>query len=136
MVAIEQELSPVCPSCGRRDVEPGASSGWCAECIVERTAARYTEADRERVQHSFKSWHERTATRLDADAATLRQQRHRLRERCRPKRPATSEDPLEIAAEALRALNYIRPSFLKSPTGSQRFEVVSEALRRLSWGPD
>jgi hypothetical protein len=74
------------------------------------------------------AWVERSR-QPDADLVTLRQRRHRLREMVRPREPARSADPWEICVDALHELRRVH-------LDPHAREAVSEALRRLAWGPD
>ena len=57
------------------------------------------------------AWVERSR-QPDADLVKLRQRRHRLREMVRPREPARSTDPWEIAAAGLHDLR----SFIRTQT--------------------
>jgi hypothetical protein len=124
-VAIVAPVVSLCPSCALREVD--TVSGLCAPCVVERVAEAYAAADRRAVIVRVQSWTTRT-TRPDAEVVKLRQRRHRLREMVRPHEPARSTDPWEIAAAALHDLRRVH-------SDPDAREAVSEALRRLAWGP-
>lgn len=125
-------MAELCPACGLRDQD--TPSGLCSPCVVDRAASNYSEADRQRAQGRTLRWGQlATATRTDAQLATLRQQRHRQIEALRPRQASASTDPWELAIEALGRLKRLIQSCAR-----HRGEIdnVAEAIRRLAWGPD
>jgi hypothetical protein len=99
----------------------------CSVCVDARMAELYAERDHVAVGFRFTAWSERSA-RPDAQVVKLRQQRHRLREMVRPREPARSADPWQIAADAPHELRHAH-------SDPEAREAVAEALRRLAWGP-
>jgi hypothetical protein len=69
-------------------------------------------------------------------AARIRQQRHRLLSRLRPREPASSFDPLALGFEALDALGRVRATLPGNRRALAEIDLVAERIRRLSWGPD
>jgi hypothetical protein len=115
----------LCPGCTLRDQD--TPLGLCASCVVERAAENYSAEDRRAVQLRRSEW---AKARAGNPHVVLRQQRKRLTEAIRPKRPDPGLDPWHIAGESLAALERMRG---KDPVV---LEEVAEALRRLAWGPD
>lgn len=124
---------PLCPACARAP-QTDERSGWCASCLAELREERYVERTRREALARAGAW-ERRALEARRRWDLERQRRHRLLEVVRPRRPAPRDlDPLEIAREALEALEALRPAAARS--GSREvLEDVAEALRILAWGP-
>ena len=128
-------VEALCPGCARERASTPA--GLCERCTVEAARDRYVAEDNRLASLRCLDWQERTSGR--DELATLRQQRHRLIERCRPRSPASAQDPLVIAQEALSRLRYIRRALGRTgatPPRSEDVAELEEAIRRLAWGPE
>src|SRR5439155_1817011 len=121
-------MSDLCPRCAKREIEPGAPSGWCAACVIEDLRERYGEKQRTAAILRHEGW---AARSWDRD----RQRVHRLRVIVKPLEPASYEDPWELASAALLELNKVRTIPMRAEQVA-RLDVIAEALRRLAWGPD
>jgi hypothetical protein len=133
-VAIVVPVVPLCPSCALREVD--TVSGLCALCVVERVAELYAGRDRSAVRVRWIAWSDRTK-RPDAEVVKLRQQRHRLREIVRPRRPAPAgADPWVLGAEAVRLLARTRRALSRTSNRVEDLDRAIELVRQLAWGPD
>ena len=121
----------LCPRCARREVEPQARDGFCAECTIEPIREQYGGGQRAASIARRRDWSERSQSAWDRD----RQRASRLRRTVKPKEPATHEDPYEIAYEALSEMNQLRAIRMRAEQHA-RLDLIAEALRRLAWGPD
>ena len=131
-------VGAMCPGCGKESAT--TPTGLCERCTIEAARDRYIAEDNRLASLRELEWTERTR-RIDADVATLRQQRHRLIERCRPRTPApeSSTDPFQIATEAPTRLTHLRNALERAgaaPPRSDDVRDLEEAIRRLAWGPD
>jgi len=64
-----------------------------------------------------------------------RQRVSRLQRAVKPREPAESFDPWELAYDALRELKSLRSVRMRAEQ-YERLERIAEAIRRLGWGPD
>jgi len=98
------EVAEICPRCGRNEVEPQAPSGFCSPCVVERIREAYGERQRVAVLSRREAWRDRTTNEWERD----RQRVSRLQRAVKPREPAESFDPWELAYDALRELKSLR----------------------------
>ena len=125
------EVAEICPRCGRNEVEPQAPSGFCSPCVVERIREAYGERQRVAVLSRREAWRNRTTNEWERD----RQRVSRLQRAVKPREPAESFDPWELAYDALRELKSLRSVRMRAEH-YERLERIAEAIRRLGWGPD
>ncbi|SRR6266487_2320409 len=122
-------MSDLCPRCAKREIEPGAPSGWCADCVIEDLREKYATKTRAAMVVRGEAWASRSAWDRD------RQRVHRLKDVIKPKDPLDHRDPWELAYEALVDLGNIRTVRMRAEQVA-RLDRIAEALRRLAWGPD
>jgi hypothetical protein len=128
-------VAEICPRCGLREIEPTASAGWCASCVVEDIRERYGAKQRAVTLKRREAWSERSQAAWDRD----RQRVSRLKKHVTPKQPASSEDPWEVAYQGLHDVAVVVSWFKGRGVRHEqleRLEQIREALRRLAWGPD
>ena len=129
------DVPVICPACGRNEVEETAVEGLCSECVIERIREAYGIKQRAAVLQRRAAWSERSQRAWDRD----RQRVSRMERAVKPKQPAGSSDPYELAYEGLRELRKIEQlirAHSARPEQYARLDKIAETLRRLAWGPD
>lgn len=123
----------LCPACARRPQED-PETGFCARCLERRAVDRYLARQADRAASRTERW--RVWTSRSKEHQRERQHYSRLLRRVRPREPAwPTADPLELADEALRRLELLRPRGAHEISVFEAYEGVAEAIKQLAWGP-
>jgi len=136
-VADPAPVDEICASCGYRAIEDD-KTGWCLPCSANRVVEAYAMKEAQAIAKRRKAWRKRTTPVASDSAEALRerQRKHRLYAALQPReRPPREADPWELAREALKHLQMVRPA-ARGDRARAHLAEVAEIIRQLAVGPD
>jgi hypothetical protein len=134
------DVPPLCPRCASAPPIEGGRTGFCEPCTEEATTERLIERDAVERCGRRDTWTKRT---LEARRRhdVVKQERHRLLTRMRPRAPVPALDPLELGNLALMRIQRARGRLTQLPASvpsgglKEELDHIEELVRALAWGP-